>query len=168
MNDSFSKSLWDEYYAKVYGYFYRRLDDKFLVEDLTAETLNDFFLSSKNSTQQYLWGIARNKLYGFLRQKYKEKLLNLEDGDDLLLDFGKNYSSHYLEKIELLKECVNEQLNQTDQEIVNLSIQEDFNSKDIASKLGINHGNVRIRLFRAIKKLKSKCKQIWLTERNYD
>ena len=48
MNDSFSKSLWDEYYAKVYGYFYRRLDDKFLVEDLTAETLNDFFLSSKN------------------------------------------------------------------------------------------------------------------------
>ena len=124
--------------------------------------------NSKNNSVQYLWGIARNKLYGFLRQKYKEKLINLEDEDSLLVDYGQHYGSHYLEKIELLKECVNQQLNHTDQEIVSLSIHEDFNSKEIAMKLGINHGNVRIRLFRAIKKLKSRCKQIWLTDRNYD
>jgi RNA polymerase sigma-70 factor (ECF subfamily) len=168
MSDSFSKSLWDQYYAKVYGYFYRRIDDKFLVEDLTAETLNDFFLGSKNSSMQYLWGIARNKLYGFLRQKYKDNALNLEDEDKILVDFGQHYGNHFLEKVELLKECVKEQLTELDQDIVNLSISEDFNGKDLALKLNLSEGNVRIRLFRAIKKLKTKCKQIWLTDRNYD
>ena len=168
MNNNFSKSLWDEYYAKVYGYFYRRLDDKFLVEDLTAQTLNDFFLNSKILESQYIWGIAKNKLYGFLRDKYKSKIVNLEDSENILINFGEHYSSHFLEKMELLKDCVKNQLSIIDQQIVNLSIQEDFNGREVATQLGITEGNVRIRLFRALKKLRLKCKQIWLNDGNYD
>jgi len=155
-----SKTEWDEYYGKVYGYFYRRVEDKFEVEELTANTLNDFLLSNTNpeNPNAYLWAIAKNKLFSYIKNKNKQTIFQLEDFDTV----ESNYSAHYFEKIEALKKCIDSQLKAEEKTLVELLILDDFSSQQAATKLEISPGNVRIKLHRALNKLRENCKKIWL------
>lgn len=164
MSKEISKETWDEYYAKVYGYFYRRIDNKSCVEDLTSQTLNDFFLSKTEIHNQhaFLWTIAKRQLIKFIQQKDKNFAnFAIEDLENYENTSTNPYNSNYLYKLEKLKDCVKNELNDLDKEIVEMSITEEFDSQTIAQKLEISSVNVRVRLFRAIKKLKQKCKEIW-------
>jgi RNA polymerase sigma factor (sigma-70 family) len=160
MPQPISKEKWDLWYAKVYGYFYRRINDKYAVEELTLLTLEDFFLTENEikSEHGYMWRIAKCKFLNYINHKKSENLPLQEydqEGED-------NYDSHYQEKLEQLMRCVKEQLKEQDREIIELSVMADFSSKRVSEELGMSSDNVRQRLSRSLKKLREKCKSVWL------
>lgn len=67
---------WAEYYPKVYGYFFRRVENKTDVEDLTSIVLTEFFNHVLDNPQvrnphAYLWKVAYHHLVNFVRRKGK-------------------------------------------------------------------------------------------------
>ena len=107
---------WENYYPKVYGYFFRRLNNRLDVEDLTSLVLKDFFevLINPQKSQKvtnkncYLWKIAYNYLADFIKVKQKKLLTisydeNFEAADQSLENFE---SQNFKEKIANLMVCV--------------------------------------------------------------
>jgi RNA polymerase sigma factor (sigma-70 family) len=153
-----SKNDWDYWYDSIYGFYFRRLDNKTDVEDLTSQTLNDFFLSKTKveDATSFIFQIARNKLNTYLKSKYnKEPIYSLDDKEESV-----GYSPEFEKFKSNLSLCISEHLSSQDEEILNLCVVEDFQSKDVATRLGLTAGNVRIRLYRALKLLKEKCKHL--------
>lgn len=160
------QSEWDEWYDKVYGYFYRRLDSRYDTEELTAQTLTAYFMNAgeRSNPNAYMWGIARNQLNTFIKKKMNNPYQAISIESDYLENIADDttYSKHYSSKMEALKQCIANHLIARDQEIVRLSIQEDFSSVEVAAHLSMTSTAVRSRLARAIKKLKEQCRTIWL------
>lgn len=152
-----SKNEWDDWYDKIYGFYFRRLDNVSDVEDLTAETLNSFFLSKSQIEDQtsFIFQIARNKLNTFLKAKYKNNLVGALD-DNLEIGHSPNFEKFKSD----LQNCISKHVSDLDQQILNLVVVEDFQSKEVAQKLGITATNVRTRLHRSLKLLKQKCKHL--------
>lgn len=150
---------WNYWYDCVYVYFYRRVNNRIDVEDLTMETLETYFLYTKKieSREAFVWGIAKRKMLEYIRKKDKNKILNLDENYE-----EKIFSNNFNLKIESLKKCIQNELSTQDQEIVELSIMSDFSSQNVAEKLNLTAANVRQKLSRSLKKLRQKCKQIWI------
>jgi len=151
------KNEWDNWYDKIYGFYFRRLDNITDVEDLTAETLNSFFLTKTEVQDQYsfIFKIARNKLNTFLKSKYKNYPATTLD-DNLQINYSPNFEKFKSD----LQNCIEKHTSELDQQILNLCVIEDFQSKDVADKLNISSSNVRTRLHRSLKILKEKCKHL--------
>ena len=175
MFQNFDSSEWKTRYDQVYGFFYRRVNSRFDVEDLTMETLERSYITEKkiDNPNGFLWGIARNKMLEYIRYKGKNQFQELadwtksENGQNNTNELQDNLlqmyqSSEYQAKLERLKECARNQLSDLDLEIVELCVSQDFKSSEVAAKLNISPENVRQRLSRAIKKLRDKCREVWV------
>lgn len=162
---------WEIYYPKVYGYFFRRLNNRLDVEDLTSLVLFQFFQtladpqkSSRILNQNaYLWKIARNQLATFINNKSKQMIVvGFDDNIDAIdSDLENSTSNEYKLRIEKLLECVKKALSGIDFSIVNYSLIEDRKSPEVASLLNITAENVRKRLSRSVTKLKAQCRAVW-------
>lgn len=152
-----SKNEWDNWYNKIYGFYFRRLDNITDVEDLTAETLNSFFLTKSEVEDQtsFIFKIARNKLNTFLAKKYKNQIVDTLD-ENLQASHSPNFEKFKSD----LAHCISKYVSDLDQQILNLCVVEDFQSKEVATKLDISPANVRTRLHRSLKLLKEKCKHL--------
>jgi RNA polymerase sigma factor (sigma-70 family) len=161
MTKELSQEEWNQYYDKVYAYFYRRVSTREDALDLTSMTLTDFFLKDNHidNPNAYLWGIAKRKLAWFLREKYKTPEYSFETLPET--EEAPEYDNHYLDKLERLKKCIQEQLKPIDKEIVEICLLCDFSGKRAAEELGLSYDNVRQRLSRSVSKLRQKCRQAW-------
>jgi RNA polymerase sigma-70 factor, ECF subfamily len=156
--------LWTSSYNSIYGYFARRVTNRHDVENLTAETLETYFLHTDEAKWNtgYLFGIARNTLNQFLRVKYNNKEIATLDG--LQNDYVSPEHKAFLNR---LFECVKHHLSDQDRQIVEMCIQYDFSSKEVAESLTITADNARQRLKRALEKLKVHCTDYWSTTTNH-
>jgi RNA polymerase sigma factor (sigma-70 family) len=162
---------WDEYYPKVYGYFFRRLSQREDVEDLTSMVMTQFMRVLMNPEKavklqnplNYLWKIAHNHLADFIETRNKRPVLVGLDDDisGMNQSLEKLHHAHVQERQRALKLCVENHLSSTDLEIVELSILEDKQSAEVGKVVKLTAGNVRIRLYRALGKLREKCREIW-------
>jgi RNA polymerase sigma factor (sigma-70 family) len=164
-------SEWEFYYPKVYGYFFRRLDNRLDVEDLTGSVLFQFLdiildeekgsrILNKNA---YLWKIAHNQLVKFINTRSKNTIfVGLDDNFEIVDEKAEiQKSSYYNYRVENLLLCIKQNLNGVDYNIVNLSLVEDRKSPEVAEILSLSADNVRKRLSRSVSKLKDKCKAVW-------
>ena len=160
---SLTQEEWNEWYNKVYGYFFRRVDSRSDVEDLTALTLNDFFLKiDVKNPQGLIWVIARNKLTDYIRAKPKNHTVSFDNLPESLMTANSNtYSDTYQSRIEHLKECVKKNLKEQDYSIVELCTISDFSSEMVAAQLGLSPANVRQKLSRSLKKVREICRRVW-------
>jgi RNA polymerase sigma factor (sigma-70 family) len=173
MTDGVLYNIWNEYYPKVYGYFFKRVDNKNDVDDLTSLVMEKYlnlFQDSEKANQvtnkhAYLWKIANNQLADFIKNKQK-RIVTIGLNDELFsleVELEKNYSSRYLDKFSCLIDCMRESLKDQDLRIVQMSFLEEFNSKEIGQILNLTSENVRKKLSRSISKLKTSCRDIWAT-----
>ena len=112
--------MWEELYPKVYGYFFRRVNNRMDVEDLAAVTLTAYFQNLvKNgdlitNKMGFLWKIAHNQLLFFIRQKSKSPVFvginDNFDSKDVDLEIENHSCEHLKQKIEHLLECVKKNL----------------------------------------------------------
>jgi len=155
---------WNFWYGKIFGFFLRKVDSAVQADDLTSETLTDFFLKQREQLehpQAFLFGIANNKLKMFYRSVKNNKEFSLNNDFDEIENTAISQSDEYLAKVSLLKNCIAQNLNAKDQEIIQLSVEEDFSSSELAKKLQMQPDNVRQRFSRAVRKIRQVCKEIW-------
>ncbi len=162
--------LFELYYPKIYGYFFRRVSSRSDVEDLTMVTLTNFFevLKKKDleNQQGYLWKIAHNQLVNFYNFNSKQKMIiGFEDIESIEkyinFDIEESRSPYFKMRIESLLICLEKNLDTKDYHLVQASIFEEKNSVELSAEFGLKPENIRQRLSRIFKKVKEKCKKIW-------
>ena len=160
-NRTVSQEEYDHWYSRIYGYLFRRIDSRTVVEDLTAEVLSDFYLYDKQieNEKAFIYRIAVNKLKNYIRQKSTQagNIISIEDVEDG--DLG--YTSHYFNRMEGLMKCAKNHLKDAHYDVVELSVMCDFSSKRVADELDLTADNVRKILSRSIAKLRERCRAIW-------
>ena len=81
---SLIETVYQSHVEKLYRFFYFKVLDKQTAEDLTSETFIalaekiDGLGKDNNVIEKYLYGIARNKWNGYLREKYKNEEYSVE------------------------------------------------------------------------------------------
>ena len=172
MKEAEVTKLWEEYYPKVFGYFFRRVNSRQDTEDLTSLVLASFLEKIMDpqieiqNPNAYLWKIAHNSLCRFVTQKSKTPI-SVELDDDFQikseedLEIENTRSDNLKLKLEKLKDCIQQALKPKDVLIIQRIILEDKKSSQIIEEIGLTSVAIRQRLSRALKKLRQKCRQLW-------
>lgn len=167
MQDGDIQKQWNDYYPKVYGYFFRRLNNREDVEDLTSVCLSTFFTKFLDSPDQiknptaYLWKIVYNQLNLFLRNKMKNPIPIGIDDDFEAPQSDDEFSQSFLEKTKEVWEIA--KVNCSDQELLILEaiFLDNKKSSQVAAEMNLKADTVRQRLKRTLDKLRRYCKPIW-------
>ncbi len=170
MNIKELEKLWSEYYPKVFGYFYRRVESRTDAEDLTSIVMEKYLDVLDNRGEEiqnphaYLWRIANNQLSYFLKYRAKTPMsVGVSDETDTVdLSLDQYRSEAYQQKIQALMDCIRHYLKDTDYQIVYNSLVMDKKSYEVAEDVGLKPDNVRKRLSRSLDKVRQKCKDLWL------
>jgi RNA polymerase sigma factor (sigma-70 family) len=146
------RELWELYYPRVFGYFYKRIDNKTDVEDLTSMALSNFLITILDeqrgkrieNQQAYLWKIANNQLCQFI--KFKSKLpvvIGLNDNlDSVNLIIERHESLRHKEKVQELNKCLEESVKEQDLEMLKCLLIDDKSSKEVGREFGLKDGNI--------------------------
>lgn len=165
---------WKYWYPRVYGYFFKRVDNQFEVEELTANTLNTSFLASNvKNFKGYLWRVAHNYLVTYIRTKSInpitvgwEEELEKENYEYATFDLdeevensrSKNYDRAVTQIIDCLDQSV---IKDVDKLILQKYVQEELTSAEVAKYTGMQATTVRKRFQRLVSKVKNKCLELW-------
>lgn len=147
--------IYEKYFSKIYGMIYRTLeihpDTEDLVQDIfvaVVENLKKF--DPKYHFSTWIFSIARNKLNDYLRIKYKNPLVRMDNDQMDVIEL--EVQIHTSNKLpELLSS-----LDNVEKEMINKRYLLNWKFTDIADDLGITTNNVKVKHNRIIKKLKKK------------
>ena len=166
------EASWNYWYPRVYGYFFRRVNSREDVEDLTSSTITTVF-TAKNiiNFQAYMWRVAHNYLVKYINLKNTEPApfsLNEEwVAGEYKEEAEATVSSRYTDKLAQLTQCIEHSLTkEEDKQLIQLSVIENKNSTEIATIMGLKPDNIRQKLSRTLKKLKQKCIELWPSNSN--
>lgn len=149
------EELYKEYYNKVFGYIYNRIGNKEEAEDITSEVFLKAcrafggFDRSKASVSTWLYTITRNTLTDHFRkgmpsEEISEEIPSSENIEDNMV------SQEELGRLaEALKSLTKEQ-----QEIIVLHYYDDLTLTEIAEKLNISYGMIKVKHKSALNRLK--------------
>jgi RNA polymerase sigma factor (sigma-70 family) len=159
------QQAWEKWLPKVFGYFYKRINNPSDVEDLTAETMNAAFLASEiQNFDAYIWKVAHNHLVGYIRTKSKNtepiSMNNVDDWKPLPQDeeLETVVCSRYEERKAILQQCVDSNLKSDEEKkLITYSIIDEKNSTQIGELLNIQPDTVRQRISRTLRRLKKHC-----------
>jgi RNA polymerase sigma-70 factor (ECF subfamily) len=163
------QETWRDLYPKVFGYFYRRITVREDIEDLTSIVLTSYLDKMMDETTQlenpygYLWRVAHNQLVNYIRKKSKNPVAVAVDDTFQLIDesLEEKRSKAYTDRLDTLKQCMENTVSGDDLKIISLAILEEEKSPVIAKKLNIKADAVRQKLSRAVKKIRKHCLEIW-------
>lgn len=158
MNTDFAY-VYREYYRKILNYLHKRISSYQDAEDLTQEILTvcyrnwEKYDANKASVGTWIFVIANSRLKNYYRDKKQTD--SLEEDPDLAYA-----EEDFLEKAILFQEnrrmlyASLNALEETDRQIVMLKYFYGKTSNELAGLLGITPGNVRVRLYRALDKMR--------------
>ena len=156
--------LFERYHVRLYNFFYRVNYDQTLSEDLTQNVFERVirYRSSYNenhSFKSWVFQIARNVKV----DSYKSNRLNLADGVDVnLLEVMSNNISDDIAQSETMinLEKAIAQLPEEQREIIMLTRFQKLKYQQVAEMLNCSEGAVKVKVHRAIKKLRKHFFQI--------
>ncbi|MEL7122100.1 MAG: RNA polymerase sigma factor [Bacteroidota bacterium] len=158
--------LFERYHKILFTFFYNRNKDIQLSEDLVQ---NVFLQILKNKHQykgnglfkHWLFVIARNTKNNHFRKTKVQFFDTLEDWKEKITDetINPSRSMMHQEDMSLLKVALN-QLDPEKKEILMMSKMQGMKYKEIGEKLGYSEGAIKVKVYRALKELKEKFKQL--------
>jgi RNA polymerase sigma factor (sigma-70 family) len=154
------KQIWDTYYPRVYGYFYKRINNKTDVEDISCIVMTVLLDNIQTKTIEnipiFMWSVARNQFKKYLRNKNSHHLhvMFTENIEDIGVEEQFTISPKYKEYLENVLEYAKTKLSPDDYKILEETYFSHKNSKEIAILLHTTSGNIRVRQSRILKKLK--------------
>jgi len=149
--------IYNKYYASVYRFFIKRLSSKEVCEDLTSEVFYsclknfDNYDPAKASIATWIFVVANNKLKNHYRDK--KDLTPLEDTYNALFDNADMDEAMFLTQMKIHLDTALDSATERERSIIRLRYFTELSSEEIATKIGISAGNVRVILTRTIKKL---------------
>lgn len=160
--------LYRHYLAPLYRFVYTKVNDTEDAEDLTSETflqaLKDLpKFSFRSSFKNWLFGIAKNLLKGYYRQKYQKPL---ELDENIATDFQKEKeydTSDQIpadQKMESELQGILQRLPQHYRDVLSLRFLKGYSVAETALALGVSEENAKVLQHRALKKAKSFLKNI--------
>jgi RNA polymerase sigma factor (sigma-70 family) len=169
MNDNLQQE-WEHWYPRVYSYFYKRVDNKTIVEDLTAETMNTVFIARDgvNNLTGYIWKVAHNYLVKFIKTKTTTPMMvSLNDDLDAWEPPAAEETltverAGYTERMTNLSQCINHSpISDEERSIINFSVLNNLNSTEISQRTNLKPDTVRQKLKRALEKIRKECLYLW-------
>lgn len=144
------------YVKRVYGYIYHRVGNVHEAEDLTAQVFMAAWevlprYQEKGIFGAWLFGIARNKVANFYRQRRPE--LHLERADQRAGDCCDPLT--HLEQNEHLKQLSSliEEFGQEEQELLRLRFAADLSYREIGAILGKSEAALKMKVKRLLRNL---------------
>jgi RNA polymerase sigma factor (sigma-70 family) len=156
------EQLWEMYYPKVYGYFYRRVNNLQDIQDLTSVVLTQFLTKLVDDTQDiqkpnaFLWKVAYFHLVDFIDNKSKKPIpISIDDDFEAPTEIENKLQSEEL-NTKLEKILIFAQVSLSDEEytIFSRSYLDGDRIMDIAHDLDLKANTVTVKLKRIINKLK--------------
>ena len=151
--------VYDRYFERIFNFILRRTDDEEISSDLTSQT----FLKALNGLKKYeyrgvpfsawLYRIAHNEVNKYFNKQSRKKVFSLEQ--EQLFEFiqpedDEQFDEELLERLmAVLKELPTDAM-----EVLELRFFEEKNFKEISYILNIGESGAKMRLYRAIEKLK--------------
>jgi RNA polymerase sigma factor (sigma-70 family) len=169
LNNEIEQS-WEYWYPRVYGYFFKRVDDKTEVEDLTANTMTTVFLAENvQNFQAYMWRVAHNYLVKYINTKTTTPTpISLNEDWVSINEFQPEVEEEILpqydDKLAQLRECVDNHIKDDfEKQLIELSVMQEQTSTQIGLILNLKSDTVRQKLSRLLRRLKQSCIQLWKT-----
>lgn len=160
---SYFEILYNKYYESIFRYVYRQTGD----EDETADIVSKVFLNAIKALDKYehrgfsfgawLFRIASNETNKFFRGN-KKRVLSLEEQRLNLVMECEPFEDNS-DRIGLLNTLIQE-LDDDEIKILELKFFEEKNFKEIAFVLNKNESTIKMRMYRALNKLKERYEQI--------
>ena len=147
--------LFDRYHIHIYNFFNKMVHNKMVSEDLTQDVflkIIKYKASYKNGNfAAWIYTIARN-IFSNHYQKTKKERSNVID-DDKLEANGMIISESRQEELDHLQKALI-QLSNSDRELIVMHRFQEIKYEQIAQIIGSNENAVKVKVHRALKKLK--------------
>ncbi len=164
--------IYDRYFEGIFYFIFRRTDDEAIASDICSQT----FLKALQNLKKYefrglpfsawLFRIASNEVNKYYNRKKKRKVFSLEEERvmELFDEPEKEFSQQH---IETLITTLNELPTET-VEVLELRFFEGRSFKEIAYILNIGESGAKMRLYRAVEKLRKYFTINWEEEDQWD
>lgn len=148
-----------KYYPRVYGYILQEVQNKQVAEDLTMDTFFscwdkfEAFDEEKAPFQTWLFVIVNNKL----KNHYRNQKDIVELDDSVMCDTDEADDVLNAIQLQYLRDQLYialQELNETHRAIVIYKYFENINANEIACRIGLSSGAVRVHLKRALDKIR--------------
>lgn len=156
--------LYNRYYESIFRFIYRRTDEEAAAADVTSRVFMNAIRALPNYEVRavgfgaWLYRIATNEVNKYFRETKKRQHLSLEDEKVNLVMTCEEMDDHE-EKQNILMQLVSE-LDDDEIQILELKFFENKNFKEIAFILDKKESGTKMRLYRALDKLKEKFESI--------
>lgn len=154
-NDVFEK-YFREHYRHVVGYIHKKINNLQEAEDIAMDCFTacyyrlDTFDESKASFATWLYAVVNNRIKNYYRDIKETDLLPEDLAEDMESDW---VQAEYLSQMRRELADALKGLPELQRKIVIYKYFYEMNSPQIAAAVGIEPGNVRVLLSRAVKKL---------------
>jgi RNA polymerase sigma-70 factor (ECF subfamily) len=164
--DEFS-DLYNEYFPKVFAYVYGRVQDKEVSLDIVSDVFEKAFIKKKSlrspdSFGSWLFTIARNEVSSHWRKEKPAAKAAQEAAFENELHHqprGPEETILHRERLDALSLLVRA-LPRREQEIIALKFDAELTNREIAQVLNTSEVNVRVTIFRALRKLRERMQAI--------
>jgi len=156
--DQFAEK-YQQFFPRVFAYVYGRVRDVHQTEDLVSEVFERAFLKMSSlrndeAFSTWLFTIARNVVTSQARKRGRETVV---DPDILRSVVASNVSVEneilVREEVAAVIDCL-KTFPQREQDIVSLKFDAELGNSQIAKIMGLSEANVRVILFRTLRKLR--------------
>jgi RNA polymerase sigma-70 factor (ECF subfamily) len=150
---------YQEYFPRVFAFIYSRVGQTHLAEDLAADVFERAYrnldsLRSDAAFTTWLFTIARNVIISSGRKRGRETIVD----PDVIRDLAPSEASVETQVLreEELKDlsAVVRTFPQREQDIISLKFDAELPNAEIAAIMGISEPNVRVIMFRTLRKLR--------------
>ena len=153
---------YQRYYTKLFAYIYSRVGNVETTKDLVAEVFEKAFLKGHAVREAaayatWLFMIAKNVVIGHYRRQKREMKGIDKIKESVWLSEGPSDPEHDALRSEAVSSLLRHlrRLSQRDQELLALKFEGELNYAEISSILGLSEVNVRVSIFRALKRLRT-------------
>jgi RNA polymerase sigma-70 factor (ECF subfamily) len=164
-DDNFT-ALFNAYYTRVFAFVYSRTRDVDLSKDLVSEVFERAYAKGDSVRDQaaysaWLFMIAKNVIAGHYRQRKREQIYQAKVEDGLRLADSPPQPEDFALRDERLGHLMKlvKTLPVRDQELISLKFDAELSHVEIGRIMGITPLNVRVSIFRAVKRLRSRMRQ---------
>ena len=159
--------LYNEYFPKVFAYVYGRVQDKEISLDIVSDVFEKAFmkvqsLRSRDSFGSWLFTIARNEVSSHWRKEKPAQKAAQEAAIEKELHSQPRSPEETLlhkERLAFLAGQV-KLLPKREQEIIALKFDAELTNREIAAVLSTSEVNVRVTIFRALRKLRERMQNV--------